>query len=176
MLGTLIQSKTRLKLLLRFFLNPDATAWLRGLAEEFDHSTNSVRVELNRFEEAGLITSRKEGNKKVYRVNTGFPLYHELQQMAYKHLGIDQIVDRVIQKLGILDAVYLTGDMARGLDAQVVEMTIVGDKRDREYLERHIVRAERIISKTIHTSVYTDKGDVELPESRLLIFGEALEV
>ena len=31
MLDTLIQSKTRLKLLLRFFLNPDTSAYLRGL-------------------------------------------------------------------------------------------------------------------------------------------------
>lgn len=59
MLDTLIQSKTRLKLLLRFFLNPDSSAYLRGLAQEFDESTNAVRVELNRFEEAGLIQSHK---------------------------------------------------------------------------------------------------------------------
>ena len=69
MLDTLIQSKTRLKLLLRFFLNPDSSAYLRGLAQEFDESTNAVRVELNRFEEAGLIQSHKEGNKKMYQVN-----------------------------------------------------------------------------------------------------------
>ena len=44
MLDTLIQSKTRLKLLLRFFLNPESSAYLRGLAQEFDESTNAVRV------------------------------------------------------------------------------------------------------------------------------------
>ena len=38
MLDTLIQSKTRLKLLLHFFLNPESSDYLRGLAQEFDES------------------------------------------------------------------------------------------------------------------------------------------
>jgi DNA-binding MarR family transcriptional regulator len=66
-LDTLIQSKTRLKLLLRFFLNPESSAYLRGLAQEFNESTNAVRVELNRFEEAGLIQSHKDSTRRCIR-------------------------------------------------------------------------------------------------------------
>ena len=123
MLDTLIQSKTRLKLLLRFFLNPDSSAYLRGHGAEFDESTNAVRVELNRFEEAGLIQSRKDGNKKVYQVNTDFPMFNELQKIAFKHFGIDQIIEQVIEKLGDVEAVYLTGDLAR-------EFGFKGGRRD----------------------------------------------
>jgi len=53
-LDSLITSQTRVKLLLRFFLNPESRSYLRELAEEFGESTNSVRVELNRLTEAGL--------------------------------------------------------------------------------------------------------------------------
>ena len=61
MLESLITSKTRTKLLLKFFLNPGTSAYLRGLAEEFGESTNGVRVELNRLSEAGLLESADEG-------------------------------------------------------------------------------------------------------------------
>ena len=54
MIETLISSKTRIKLLLKFFLNSNTTAYLRGLEEEFGESTNSIRLELNRFEKAGF--------------------------------------------------------------------------------------------------------------------------
>ncbi len=128
MLNTLIQSKTRLKLLLRFFLNPDSSAYLRGIASDFDESTNSVRIELNRFEEAGLIKARKEGNKKMYRVNTDHPLFDDFHRIALKHLGIDRVIELVVTKLGELDAVYLTGDLARGLDTPIVDLTIIGKK------------------------------------------------
>ena len=57
MLDTLVTSKTRIKLLMKFFLNPGTRAYLRSLADEFGESTNSVRVELNRLSEAGLLGS-----------------------------------------------------------------------------------------------------------------------
>lgn len=70
MLETLITSKTRIKLLTKFFLNPQARAYLRGLKETFGESGKAVRLELNRFEHAGLLCSEMEGNRKVYTANT----------------------------------------------------------------------------------------------------------
>lgn len=64
MIETLISSKTRVKLLLKFFLNSKATAYLRSLEEEFGESTNAIRLELNRFEDAKMLTSEPDGKKK----------------------------------------------------------------------------------------------------------------
>ena len=50
MLDSLITSKTRIKLLLKFFLNTSTHAYLRGLADEFGESTNALRLELNHLE------------------------------------------------------------------------------------------------------------------------------
>lgn len=172
MLDTLIQSKTRLKLLLRFFLNPDSSAYLRGLAQEFDESTNAVRVELNRFEEAGLIQSHKEGNKKMYEVNTNFPMFNELQKIAFKHFGIDQIIEQVIEKLGDVEAVYLTGDLARGLDTNVIDVTLIGRDIDNCYLAKLVQKAERMMSRKIRTLTYESNDIVELDYPSLLIYGE----
>ena len=172
MLDTLIQSKTRLKLLLRFFLNPESSAYLRGLAQEFDESTNAVRVELNRFEEAGLIQSHKDGNKKMYQVNTKFPMFNELQKIAFKHFGIDQIIEQVIEKLGDVEAVYLTGDLARGLDSKVVDVTLIGKDIDNSYLARLVEKAEELIERKIRTLTYESDEYVEIGFPRLLIYGE----
>ena len=172
MLDTLIQSKTRLKLLLRFFLNPESSAYLRGLAQEFDESTNSVRVELNRFEEAGLIRSHKDGNKKMYQVNTNYPMFNELQTIAFKHFGIDQIIEQVIEKLGDVEAVYLTGDLARGLDSNVVDVTLIGSHIDNSYLARLVEKVEELIGRKIRTLTYESDEDVEIGYPRLLIYGQ----
>lgn len=172
MLDTLIQSKTRLKLLLRFFLNPDSSAYLRGLAQEFDESTNSVRVELNRFEEAGLIAGHKEGNKKVYKVNTNFPMFGELQKIAFKHFGIDQIIEQVIEKLGELNKVYLTGDLARGLDTNIIDIVLIGENIDTSYLSKLVAKAEDLLNKKIRTLVYNPEENFEIEPPKLLIYGE----
>ncbi len=175
MLDTLIQSKTRLKLLLRFFLNPDSSAYLRGLADEFSESTNSVRIELNRFEEAGLIEGRKEGNKKMYKVNTGFPLFNELQNIAFKHFGIDKITEQIIEKLGEVEKVYVTGDLARGLEPTIVDIVLIGDDIDPVYLTKLVEKAEELIDKKIRTLVYDPNETFEIESPKLLIYGNEID-
>lgn len=172
LLDTLIQSKTRLKLLLRFFLNPESSAYLRGLAQEFEESTNSVRVELNRFEAAGLIEPHKDGNKKMYKVNTKFPMFAELQRIAFKHFGIDQVIEKVVHKLGKVNAVYLTGDLASGLDTPIIDITLIGNDIDASYLAELVEKAEELISRRIRTLVFRADEEFVIEEPRLLIYGK----
>lgn len=172
MLDILISNKTRVKLLLRFFLNPEQQAYLRGLEKEFQDSTNSIRLELNRFEEAGLIVSFKEGNKKMYKVNSNYPLFNDLHNLAMKHFGVDQILDHIISKLGKLKAVYLTGDLASGRDSDLLDIAIVGDKIDREYLATLVEKTEDLINRKIRTVVFDTTETNRLPAIRLLIYDE----
>ncbi|HOO65069.1 MAG TPA: winged helix-turn-helix domain-containing protein, partial [Synergistaceae bacterium] len=109
MIDALITSKTRIKLLFKFFFNPDVTAYLRELAEEFGESTNAVRLELNRFAEAGLINSTQEGRTKMYGANQTHPLFPEIHALVRKTLGIDQMIERELGYMGDLKAVYIVG-------------------------------------------------------------------
>ena len=82
MLDTLITSKTRIKLLMKFFMNPDIRAYLRELASEFGESTNSIRVELNRLSKAKLLSSKNAGRTIEYRANTKHTLFHEIHSLV----------------------------------------------------------------------------------------------
>ena len=55
MLNSLITSKTRLRLLVKFFINATNAGYLRGLATEMQENTNAIRKELNNLSEAGYI-------------------------------------------------------------------------------------------------------------------------
>ena len=46
MLGELITSKTRLRLLIKFFISQANSGYLNGLANEMGESTNSIRKNL----------------------------------------------------------------------------------------------------------------------------------
>ena len=113
MIETLISSKTRVKLLLKFFLNSHTTAYLRNLESEFGESSNAIRLELNKFEEAGMLQSVLNGNKKVFQANTSHPLFKELHNILLKYIGLDQIVETVIKNLGEVRRVYVTGEFAQ---------------------------------------------------------------
>jgi len=149
MLDSLVTSQTRIKLLKKFFLNSSTRAHLRGLESEFGESSNAIRVELNRFEGAGLLHSLRDGNKKIYQANSRHPLYNDIHSIILKETGIDRVIEKVIHRLGTLLCVYLTGDFARGKDSQVIELILVGAGIDREYLARKIVQAEEMVGRKV---------------------------
>lgn len=149
MLDTLVTSKTRVKLLLKFFLNYNTTSWLRDLESEFGDSTNSIRLELNRFEEAGMLDSFSRGNKKIYRANTSHPLFSDIHNIIMKYVGIDRLVEKVISNIGELHSAYLTGDFARGKDSPVIDLLLVGENIDRVYLLKLVEKGEKMISRKI---------------------------
>ena len=149
MLDSLVTSQTRIKLLKKFFLNSSTKAHLRGLESEFGESSNAIRVELNRFEGAGLLHSLRDGNKKIYQANSKHPLYKDIHSIIMKETGIDRVIEKVIHRLGNLLCVYLTGDFARGKDSQVIELILVGADIDREYLARKVVQAEELVGRKV---------------------------
>ena len=126
MLDTLITSKTRVKLLMKFFLNPGTRAYLRELASEFGESTNSVRVELNRLSKAKIISSENVGRTIEYHANAEHSLFIELQSLVRKYAGVDKLVETLIKKLGDVKTAYLVGDYARGIDSGLIDFILIG--------------------------------------------------
>jgi len=155
MIESLITSKTRIKLLLKFFLNSQTKSYLRGLESEFGESTNSIRIELNRLENAGLLDTSTEGNKKMFHANTRHPLFNDINNILKKFIGIDQIIDKITSQIGDLQAAYLTGDFAIGKDSKIIDLALVGDKLDRVYIERLVEKAEEFISRRIKYIILT---------------------
>jgi len=155
MLESLITSKTRIKLLLKFFLNSNTTSYLRGLEPEFEESTNAIRQELNRFEKAGLLQVKQEGNKKVYHANTEHPLFSDLNSLLMKHVGLDQVIDKVTNKLVSIDKVYLTGDLAKGIDSNIINLIFVGDIFDDKNIQELISKARKLLKRNIQYVILT---------------------
>lgn len=155
MIDSLITSRTRIKLLLKFFLNPNSTSYLRGLETEFGESTNAIRLELNRFEKAKLLKSKFERNKKFFIANTKHPLYPDINSIILKHTGLDQVIERVAKKVGDIKEVYITGDIAKGRNAKILDIIFIGDDIERVYLLNLVEKAEKIIKRKIRFIIYT---------------------
>lgn len=173
MLSTLVTSKTRIKLLVKFFLNATTQSWLRDLEAEFGESTNGIRMELNRFEDAGMLVSRTEGNKKVFRANTNHPLFNDIHNILLKYTGIDQVIENILQRLGGLQQAWLIGDFARGRDSKIIDLLLIGENINVENLVGYIAKVEELIDRKIRYLILKEEEifdlDARWPE-RLLLF------
>ena len=134
MLNSLITSKTRLRMLIKFFVSAANNGYLNGLATEFKESTNSIRKELNNLSGAGYLVKSKKNNKIIYNANTSHPMFAVLQKIVRQHLGLEEIVETVIKRIGDVDQIALTGEYAKGIDCGNIEIIINGSKVNNEYL------------------------------------------
>ena len=149
MLESLITSKTRLRLLVKFFLNIANKGYLNSLANEFGESTNSVRKELNNLSSAGYLEKYNENNKIVYKANASHPLFKVIQRIVKKHLGIEEILETVLKRIGEVKKIMILGDYAEGLDSGHIEILIVGDKISEDYLKEITPKIEKKINRKV---------------------------
>ncbi|WP_343563032.1 ArsR family transcriptional regulator [Sphingobacterium sp.] len=152
MLDSLITSKTRLKLLIKFFVSASSQGHLRGLADEFQESTNAIRKELNQLSEAGYLEKNTSKNKILYRANTSHSLFKPLQKLIHTYLGIDEIVEYILQKSGDIQEVGLLGDYAAGVDSGEIDVLILGENINQAYLLQLADKVGKKLTKKVNLS------------------------
>ena len=155
-LDKIFTGKIRLQLLTKLLLNPANTVYLRGLERDLGVSSNTVRLELNKLSDMQLIqeqTDDENTKTKHYTVNTKHPMFKSLRGVIMQYVGLDQIIENVLDKLGNVDEVYLTGDLALGKNNPFVDLVIVGSV-DKSYLYQLIEKTETLIDKKIRVALY----------------------
>tara|TARA_B100001250_G_scaffold66509_1_gene52983 strand:+ start:6130 stop:6636 length:507 start_codon:yes stop_codon:yes gene_type:complete len=166
MLESIITSKTRLRLLVKFFINIANKSYLNSLANEFGESTNAVRKELNNLSSAGYLEKYNENNKVLYKANISHPLFKTLQKIVRKHLGIEELLQTVYNNIGNVKKIVLLGDYARGIDSGSIDVLIVGKNINREYLDEITPKIKKKIKRDVNFVVSNNM----LNQNSLIIF------
>tara|TARA_Y100000389_G_C17318372_1_gene441718 strand:- start:22 stop:540 length:519 start_codon:yes stop_codon:yes gene_type:complete len=149
MLGELITSKTRLRLLIKFFISQANRGYLNGLANEMGESTNAIRKELNHLQGAGYLEKIKIDNKVEYKANVKHPLFNVLQKVVLKHLGLEEVVESVLERMGEVDKIILVGDYAKGIDSGLIEVFLIGQGLNMNYISQLENKIEKLINRKV---------------------------
>lgn len=159
----LITSKTRIKILMRLFLNPEGHAYLRELADDLHISPSQVKEELDQLKSSKLLVSKKAGRQVLFSANRDHPIFHELHSMVKKALGMDQILESVIIRLGNLQKAMLINDYAEGKDTGIIDLVLIGDIDQTNLLDLSM-KTERYIGRKIRTLVLSEDEYQTRPE------------
>jgi hypothetical protein len=126
------------------------------LAKEFNVSSNAVREELNQLTSTNLLKSERNGRQVYYMANTEHALFPELKSMVSKVMGIDQVIDGIISRLGDLEQAYLIDDYAEGKDTGIIDILLVGNI-DQYHLNDLSRKTEKYIKRKIRPLVLSNK-------------------
>ena len=153
MLETLITSKTRLRILIKFFINVTNNGYLRGLAEEMNESTNSIRKELNNLSEAGYLNKETIQNRVSYMANSKHPLFAVLQKIIHQHIGLDSLVSIILERMGDVKKIVVIGDYANGNDTGTIEVILVGEDLNTDYILKLASKIEHEIKRKVSFTI-----------------------
>ena len=170
MLNSLITSKTRLRVLVKFFIRAANKGHLNSLASEFGESTNGVRKELNKLKDAGYLVSNKEQNKVIYRANTKHPLYSVLQQLVKKHLRLDEMVETIVKRIGDVQKIILIGDYAKGIDSGLIEVLLIANDINREYISELEKKLKNKIGRKVVFSMESEEEGIVLYDKEIMYY------
>ena len=149
MLGELITSKTRLRLLIKFFISQANNGYLNGLATEMGESSNAIRKELNHLHDAGYLDKVKNDNKVEYKPILNTPCYDILRKVVLKHLGLEDIVETVLERMGNVQKIVLVGDYAEGNDTGNIEVFLIGKDLNMNYISQLEDKIEKLIKRKV---------------------------
>lgn len=170
MLNSLITSKTRLRVLVKFFIRAANKGHLNSLASEFGESTNGVRKELNKLKDAGYLVSNKEQNKVIYRANTKHPLYSVLQQLVKKHLRLDEMVETIVKRIGDVQKIILIGDYAKGIDSGLIEVLLIANDINLEYIYELEKKLKNKIGRKVVFSMESEEEGIVLYDKEIMYY------
>ena len=119
-----------------------------------------------------MLVSSMDKKKKIFRANLEHPLFDDIQSIVKKSMGLDQLVEKVVHKLGNVSRAYITGRIARGLDDQEIDFVLIGDEIDKTFLETLIEKVEKLIKRKVKCFILRDEEAQEyltgFPEALLL--------
>lgn len=155
MLNRLFSSRTRVKILTLFLMNPGEEVYVRQIARRVEENINAVRRELENLERVGLLKSEKKGNLKYYTTNRDFPIYDELSSIILKTEGVAKFLQDRLAEIGI-EVAFIYGSFASGeaTAESDIDLFLVGDVREEEVV-LEVREVEKKLSREVNYVLFT---------------------
>lgn len=134
-----------------FVYNKQKEYYLSEVARQVKTSAGTAQRELNKLRTTGFLTFMKRGNLSVYKLNEGYPLLTEIENIVRKTIGIEVELGRALAGIRGIRWAFTFGSHARGAmkaDSDI-DLFVIGDmSEDDIYIAVRTV--EEIVGREIN--------------------------
>lgn len=125
-----------------------------------ESGTGAVHRQLQRLEEAGLVTVSREGNQKYYAARKDAPVFHELHGLVVKTVGLlEPLHVALIPLADRIDLAFVFGSVAKGSEhaGSDIDLLVVSDDLSYADLYEALAGVERTLGRTINPKLFTPR-------------------
>ena len=72
-----------------------------------------------------------------------------LQKVVLKHLGLEEVVETVLGRMGTVQKIILVGDYAAGNDSGNIEIFLIGKDLNMDYISQLEDKIEKLIKRKV---------------------------
>jgi len=151
-------SRVRTKILVWFFMHHDGKFFVRQLANILKEDSTNLSRELSNLENAGILSSTREGSLKYFWANKRCSFFNELKGFVLKTAGVVGEFRAVLEKAPDIKYAFIFGSYAKGeekADSDIDLMVIGNVNLDR--FDSLISRLEKKFGRTINYVAYDYK-------------------
>jgi hypothetical protein len=159
-LAPILRSDAQGRILARVLVDPEASYSLSDLVAWSRTSMPTVKREVDRAEQAGIVTTEKVGPTRLVRANVAHPLHDAVRRLLLATYGPPAVIAEEFDAIEQIEAVLLFGSWAArylgdpGRAPNDIDVLVIGDA-DRDAVDDAAERAERRIGMPVHATVRT---------------------
>jgi DNA-binding transcriptional ArsR family regulator len=155
----ILRSQQQAEILALLLGDPDLELSLTEIAARVGAPHPSVYREIQRAEQAGLVTSRKIGNTRLVRANTSSPYYGGLAEVLTKAFGVPAVLAEALRDVSGITAAYIYGSWAARYEGQPgqrsvgdIDLLVLGDP-DRDHFYAALSAAEQRLARPVQATI-----------------------
>ena len=155
----ILRSQQQGEILALLLGDPDLELSLTEIATRLGVPHPSVYREIQRAEQAGLVTSRKIGNTRLVRANTASPYYNGLAEVLTRAFGVPAVLAEALRDVKGITAAYIYGSWAARHEGQAgprpvgdIDVLVLG-KPDRDELYAALSTAEQRLARLVQATI-----------------------
>jgi hypothetical protein len=155
----ILRSQQQGEILALLLGDPDLELSLTQIAKLTGAPHPSVYREVERGEQAGLLTSRKIGNTRLVRANTDSPYYQGLSDVLTRAFGVPAVLARLLSPISGITSAYVYGSWAARYRRQPgtrpvgdIDVLILGNP-DRDQLYATLSTAEEHLGRPVQATI-----------------------
>jgi DNA-binding transcriptional ArsR family regulator len=171
----ILRSQQQGEILALLLGDPDRELSLTEISQVTGAPHPSVYREVQRAEQAGLVTTRKIGNTRLVRADTASPYYAGLADVLTRAFGVPSVLAAALQQVNGIETAYLYGSWAARHAGQPglrpigdIDILVLGQP-DRDKLYDVLGTAEsqlgRSVQATIRDTDWLDSGSGSFHDS-----------
>lgn len=156
-------TKTQQKVMGLLFRKPDTSFYLNEIVRFANMGKGTIKRELDKMTQAGLLTVKRIGNQTHYQANPTSPVYDELISISRKTFGLADIIRQALQandsfhSEGSIQNAFIYGSIAKGEDTAKsdIDLMVIGDNLAYTDMMNLLIPIEKELQRPINPSIYT---------------------